>query len=144
MIDNVEARRSLAKKSPALERDVDQGQKVIGRGASKLDRSTVYILIFILIYIQPIEQYKDNINMPFLPPSQKSREPTENEEPISTTTSPPSNTNKLKDFEAVFPKLVKDLEDNAKQYNIPEDALKWYSNVSSLNLSQLSLSIRIL
>ena len=82
--------------------------------------------------------------MPFLPPSQRSHEATVNEEPISTTatTTPPSN--KLKDFEAVFPKLVKDLEDNAKQYNIPEDALKWYSNVSSLNPSQPSISIQIL
>ena len=79
--------------------------------------------------------------MPFLPPSQKSHEATKNEKPIPTTTTttmPPSN--KLKDFEAVFPKLVKDLEDNAKQYNIPEDALKWYSNVFSLTHSQLSLS----
>ena len=71
--------------------------------------------------------------MPFLPPSQKSNQNTENEEPVSTTTSSPSN--KLKDFEAVFPKLVKDLEDNAKQYKIPEDALKWYSNVFSLDPS---------
>lgn len=70
--------------------------------------------------------------MPFLPPSQRSHEATVNEEPIPTNT--PSS-NKLKDFEAVFPKLVKDLEDNAKQYNIPEDALKWYSNVSSLDPS---------
>ena len=73
--------------------------------------------------------------MPFLPPSQKSHEATATEEPNSST-KPPSN--KLKDFEAVFPKLVKDLEDNAKQYNIPEDALKWYSNVYSLDPSQSS------
>ena len=80
--------------------------------------------------------------MPFLPPSQKSHEATENQkqiQPIPTITMPPSN--KLKDFEAIFPKLVKDLEDNAKQYNIPEDALKWYSNVCSLNPTQLLLSI---
>lgn len=67
--------------------------------------------------------------MPFLPASQKFHLATEKEEPVSTTM--PSS-NKLKDFETVFPKLVKDLEDNAKQYNMPEDNLKWYSNVSLL------------
>ena len=48
------------------------------------------------------------------------------EVPISTTMAP---SNKLKDFETVFPKLVKDLEENANQYNVPEEALKWYSDV---------------
>ena len=80
--------------------------------------------------------------MPFLPPSQKSHEAIKNEELIPPTTMPSSN--KLKDFEAVFPKLVKDLEDNVIQYNIPEDALKWYSNVCSYTPSQLSLSLPIL
>ena len=71
--------------------------------------------------------------MPFLPPTQKPHQATKNEDPIPppTTTTIMPLSNKLKDFEAVFPKLVKDLEDNANQYNIPEDALKWYSNVCS-------------
>lgn len=64
--------------------------------------------------------------MPFLPTSQKSQQATDNKVPPSITN--PSS-NKLKDFETVFPKLVKDLEENAKQYNIPEEALKWYSDV---------------
>lgn len=66
--------------------------------------------------------------MPFLPTSQKSQQATDNEVPIST---PTSSSNKLKDFETVFPKLVKDLEENARQYNLPEEALKWYTDVWS-------------
>ena len=34
-----------------------------------------------------------------------------------------------KKFEAVFPSLVEDLKENAKQYNLPENALKWYEDV---------------
>lgn len=64
--------------------------------------------------------------MPFLATSQKSQQVTEREVPISTTV---SSSNKLKEFETVFPGLVKDLEENAKQYKIPEEALKWYSDV---------------
>lgn len=63
--------------------------------------------------------------MPFLPASQKVQQNTDGEVPGPTITTP---SNKLQDFEAVFPKLVKDLEDNAKQYKIPEEALKWYSD----------------
>ena len=70
--------------------------------------------------------------MPFLPTSQKIQQESDGEVP-SPTTKPPSN--KLKDFEAVFPKLVQDLEENAKQYKIPEEALKWYSNVRSQPLT---------
>lgn len=66
--------------------------------------------------------------MPFLPTPQKIQQATDGEVPNPTTIAP---SNKLQDFEAVFPKLVKDLEDNAKQYKIPEEALKWYSNVRS-------------
>lgn len=33
------------------------------------------------------------------------------------------------DFEAVFPSLVKDLSEHAKQYNIPAAALEWYQKV---------------
>ncbi|KAM0796946.1 farnesyl pyrophosphate synthetase [Usnea florida] len=63
--------------------------------------------------------------MPFLPTSQKIQQESDGEVPSPTTKAP---SNKLKDFEAVFPKLVQDLEENAKQYKIPEEALKWYSN----------------
>lgn len=70
--------------------------------------------------------------MPFLATSHKSQQDVDGEVPASTTV---SSSNKLKDFEAVFPKLVKDLEEHAKQYNIPEEALKWYSNVCFLALS---------
>lgn len=66
--------------------------------------------------------------MPFLPASQKSQQNPDNEVPNPTTT---SSSDKLKDFETVFPKLVKDLEANVKQYNIPEEALKWYIDVRS-------------
>ena len=37
----------------------------------------------------------------------------------------------LEEFEAVFPKLVEDLTEHAKQHGIPSDALKWYQNVRS-------------
>ena len=77
--------------------------------------------------------------MPFLPTSQKSHQATENEKPVLSTTISPSN--KLKDFEGVFPKLVKDLEENAKQYNIPQDNLKWYSDVFPPAPSSLSSPI---
>ena len=50
--------------------------------------------------------------MPFLPTSQKIQQEPDGEVPSPTTKAP---SNKLKDFEAVFPKLVKDLEENAKQ-----------------------------
>ena len=72
--------------------------------------------------------------MPFLPASHKSQQIPENAAPVAPVSPTPpvsSSNNKLKDFEAVFPKLVKDLEENAKQYQIPEEALKWYSNVRS-------------
>ena len=36
----------------------------------------------------------------------------------------------LKEFEAVFPSLVEDLSQHVKQYGLPEDALKWYQDVS--------------
>ena len=66
--------------------------------------------------------------MPFLATSHRSQQVTENEEPVSA---PLSSADKLKEFETVFPKLVKDLEDNAKQYNLPEENLKWYRDVGS-------------
>ena len=37
--------------------------------------------------------------------------------------------NKLKEFEAVFDTLVKDLEEHAKQNGFPEEALNWYKDV---------------
>ena len=36
----------------------------------------------------------------------------------------------LKEFEAVFPRLVEDLSQHSKQYGLPDDALKWYQDVS--------------
>lgn len=66
--------------------------------------------------------------MPFLPASHKLQQNPDHEVPNPTTT---SSSDKLKDFETVFPKLVKDLEANVKQYNIPEEALKWYIDVRS-------------
>jgi hypothetical protein len=36
-----------------------------------------------------------------------------------------------KDFEAVFPSLVEDLSEAAKQYNIPKPALQWFQRVHS-------------
>ena len=35
-----------------------------------------------------------------------------------------------KEFETVFPSLVDDLVHHCKQYNMPEDALNWYRDVS--------------
>ena len=34
------------------------------------------------------------------------------------------------EFEAVFPSLVEDLAQHCKQYNSPENALKWFQDVS--------------
>ncbi len=34
------------------------------------------------------------------------------------------------EFEEVFPKLVEDLIDHAKQYGMPSDALEWYRKVN--------------
>jgi farnesyl diphosphate synthase len=35
----------------------------------------------------------------------------------------------LKEFESVFPKLVEDILDHAKQYNLPEEFVQWYKAV---------------
>ena len=86
----------------------------------------------------PRQQSIDPYKMPFLATSHKSQQVAENEEPVSA---PLSSADKLKEFETVFPKLVKDLEDNAKQYNLPEESLKWYRDVRSPAASQLSSSI---
>ena len=37
--------------------------------------------------------------------------------------------NKLKEFEAVFDTFVKDLKEHAKQYGLPEEAVKWHMDV---------------
>lgn len=44
-------------------------------------------------------------------------------------TSGESKEGKREDFEAVFPSLVEDLKQNATQYGIPAEALKWYEEV---------------
>jgi hypothetical protein len=41
-----------------------------------------------------------------------------------------AKTTTLKEFESVFPKLVEDLLDHAKQYKLPEEFVKWYKAVS--------------
>jgi hypothetical protein len=33
-------------------------------------------------------------------------------------------------FESFFPRLVKDLEEHSARYGLPEQALKWFTNVS--------------
>jgi len=38
----------------------------------------------------------------------------------------------LKDFEAVFPKLMSDLKEDCKQYNLPDQALNWFEAVSQM------------
>lgn len=40
-----------------------------------------------------------------------------------------AKTTTLKEFESVFPKLVEDLLDHAKGYNLPEEFVKWYKAV---------------
>lgn len=35
----------------------------------------------------------------------------------------------LKDFEAVFPKLVADLKQHCEQYKLPTQALEWFEEV---------------
>lgn len=41
-----------------------------------------------------------------------------------------AKTTTLKEFESVFPKLVEDLLDHAKQYNLPADFVEWYKAVT--------------
>jgi farnesyl diphosphate synthase len=42
-----------------------------------------------------------------------------------------AQTTTLKEFEAVFPKLVEDILDFTKQYNLPEEFVTWYKKVST-------------
>src|SRR4051812_37948827 len=35
------------------------------------------------------------------------------------------------EFESVWPSLVADLQDAAKKYNVPENALEWFTKVSA-------------
>lgn len=35
----------------------------------------------------------------------------------------------LKEFETVFPQLVKDVEEHSLKYKLPEQALEWYKKV---------------
>lgn len=58
-------------------------------------------------------------------------------------TSGESKEGKRKDFEAVFPSLVEDLKQNATQYGIPAEALKWYEEVG-LSSSELQRPICLL
>jgi len=41
-----------------------------------------------------------------------------------------AKTTTLKEFESVFPKLVDDLLEHAKKYNLPEEFVVWYKAVS--------------
>jgi hypothetical protein len=41
-----------------------------------------------------------------------------------------AKTTTLKEFESVFPKLVEDLLEHAKKYNLPDDFVAWYKAVS--------------
>ena len=43
-----------------------------------------------------------------------------------------------KEFEAVFPKLVEDVTEHVKQYNIPDNALEWFRTVWNLLNSPIS------
>ena len=42
-----------------------------------------------------------------------------------------AKTTTLKEFESVFPKLVEDILDHAKQYNLPEEFVQWYKAVGN-------------
>ena len=41
----------------------------------------------------------------------------------------------LKEFETVFPKLVEDVKEHCKSYKLPDQALKWYEQVRTLQTS---------
>jgi farnesyl diphosphate synthase len=45
-----------------------------------------------------------------------------------------AKTTTLKEFESVFPKLVEDILDHAKQYKLPEEFVSWYKAVRNLPL----------
>ncbi len=45
-----------------------------------------------------------------------------------------AKTTTLKEFESVFPKLVEDILDHAKQYKLPEEFVTWYKAVRTLLL----------
>jgi farnesyl diphosphate synthase len=36
----------------------------------------------------------------------------------------------LKEFESVFPQLVKDVEAHCEKYKLPDQALKWFNKVN--------------
>lgn len=37
----------------------------------------------------------------------------------------------LKEFESVFPTLVKDMKEHCQKYKLPEQALKWFEHVGT-------------
>ena len=49
---------------------------------------------------------------------------------VSTARINMAKTTTLKEFESVFPKLVDDLLEHAKKYNLPEQFVTWYKAVS--------------
>ena len=38
----------------------------------------------------------------------------------------------IRDFDKIFPTLIDDLIEHAKEYGVPKDTLDWYENVGSL------------
>jgi farnesyl diphosphate synthase len=40
-----------------------------------------------------------------------------------------AKTTTLREFESIFPKLVEDILEFAKKYNLPEDFVDWYKRV---------------
>lgn len=51
-----------------------------------------------------------------------------------------AQTTTLKKFESVFPKLVEDILDHAKQYNLPQEFVDWYKAVGALLPSGYSIA----
>ena len=47
----------------------------------------------------------------------------------------------LKEFEAVFPTLVKDMKEHCQSYKLPEQALTWFEQVRRDCLISRQLSI---
>jgi hypothetical protein len=51
-----------------------------------------------------------------------------------------AQTTTLKKFESIFPKLVEDILDHAKQYKLPEEFVSWYKAVSISEISFIAMA----
>ena len=61
---------------------------------------------------------------------------------MATDAAKVSSGSPLKDFEAVFPLLVDELQDVTRKYNIPSEAADWFVKVENIAIPSLSYQKR--